>query len=178
MSEAAFQKKVKRWATARVASLPQRRPSLGRCHPERLAVLTGKILAGWIPWSNKNNTAKWMWSEFRREVDVTIGLKTVIDSEKVTLPLIVFELKTGAWLGTDELDKKSAVYGALRELYPWIYTVFVHEDIRERGMRFQNLLRNARQFNSVFSEWTPRTIALLGELVDHRVDYTLRYWRF
>ncbi|MBI5487413.1 MAG: hypothetical protein HY905_08775 [Deltaproteobacteria bacterium] len=109
---------------------------------------------------------------------MTIGLTTRIDSEEATLPLIAFELKTGARLGTDELDKKSAIYGALRELYPWVYTVFVHEDLSERGMRFQNLLRNARQFNSVFSEWSHRSIALLGELVDHRLDYALRYWRF
>lgn len=172
MRESQFQKKVTTWCRQHL------RQKLASDH--RLSVESSqKITTGWTPWSKENASGDWHWKAFDRELDVVIGLNITVEGAEMLLPLIVFELKTSDRLTTDELDKKSAIYGPLRELYPWIHTIFIHCDIHRRGMGFDYLYRNARQFDAIFTEWENKeTRALLGKLIDYQLEYLLEYWEF
>ncbi len=185
MSESAFRRSVVRWCEKHLQGLAIRRPSLAGCGEGRLTVTTARIYGGEIPWryGNRRYAADWVWKEFTRDVDVSIGIRVNTKYQKLNLgemviPIIVIELKSGGNLNSDELDKKSAIYGPLSEIYPWVHRVLVHEDMSRRGLGEAYIFRNARQFNTILTEWDDRTKEILGNLIDHQIDYLLCYWGF
>ena len=174
MSEKKFMKKVKDFFENAIQEY--RRSSSGRRGKSSpmLEVQSDKIYTGSIPW-RKTNT-KWEWANFSRQIDLTIGIKTQVESDEMLIPLLAIELKSGWAMNSDELDKKSAIYGPLRELYPWVHTVFIHEDISERNLGNQYLLRNGRHFSSIYTEWDARTQGLFKKLIHQQLEYQLDYW--
>jgi hypothetical protein len=175
MSEKDFQEIVVKWCDELINNYIEKNKL--KCGAERLIVSSKKVISGWQPWSWEQNPDKWHWMQFKRETDVLIGLNASIDSENLVIPLVALELKSGKFLNTDELDKKSAVYGGLRELYPWIYTIFLHEDISDRAMNEAHLLRNSRQFDSIFTSWDKESQELISRVITFKIDYLLKYWK-
>lgn len=181
VTEREFTEEVRRWCEARVRMF--RAESADAVDARALGRVCVKpncrLYHGAIPWSDDvDHPAAWDWHSFHREVDLMIGIKVQLAKEETYLPFLVMELKCGEVLNTDELDKKSAVYGALREIYPWVHCVFLHRDNRLRGMRETHVLRNARQFNTHLLVWDETTQRILGRLIDHQLDYLLSYWKF
>lgn len=140
----------------------------------RVDVTSEKIYTGSIPWSKNNR--KWEWKHFSRQIDVTIGIRVRLEGEETLIPLIAIELKSGWAMNSDELDKKSAIYGPLRELYPWVHTVFIHEDISKRNLGNDYLLRNGRHFNTIYTEWDKTTQGLFKKVILQQLEYQLEYW--
>ena len=140
-----------------------------------LEVRSMNLYTGSVPWWTEDR--KWEWKSFKRQIDVVIGIKAEIDGEEELIPLIVVELKSGKFLNTDELDKKSAIYGPLREVYPWVHTVFMHRNMKERNMDEVYLLRNARHFDTIYTEWDDRTKSLFEKLINQQLEYLLEYWK-
>ncbi|MGR6500403.1 hypothetical protein [Shewanella sp. Koi 1] len=132
------------------------------------------IYTGSMPWWNESRN--WKWETYKRQIDVVIGINAQIENKKYIVPLVTIELKSGLILNTDELDKKSAIYGGLKEVYPWVHTIFLHSDISERNMGMEYIMRNARQFDSIYTEWNDKTKALLQKIISYQLDYTLDYW--
>lgn len=145
---------------------------------DRVIVKRDKLNTGWLPYyPMKGNINKKIWLTFKREVDVLIGINEIIEEEKVFIPIIAIELKTASGsLGTDELDKKSAIYSKFHELYPWIHTVFIMKSNSSRKMAWGNILRNSRGFNSVFADWSDWTKDILSSTIQTRLKYALKYW--
>jgi hypothetical protein len=183
MSEREFQREVQAWCARylSVRAVKARQPKLARCKLDRLVVHPGRLGTGWVPWAPTRNHSEWVWYDISREVDLTIGLSvtmrhvegTSMPSPRV-LPLVAIELKSGAGINMDEIDKKSAIYGPLVETYPWVHRVFLHEDMRRRTEFY--LLRNARQFDTVLNRWDARSKGILARVIDHQLDYLLGYW--
>lgn len=174
MSEKEFTKKVIEFSKAVIQEYSKsaiRRK--GKSLP-KVVVTSEKIYTGSIPWLKNNR--EWEWKDFSRQIDVTIGIRVRIEGEENLMPLIAIELKSGWAMNSDELDKKSAIYGPLRELYPWVHTVFIHEDISERNLGSDYLLRNGRHFNTIYTEWDRRTQVLFKKLIHHQLEYQLEYW--
>ena len=146
----------------------------GKKNFPRIRVESARIYTGSVPWWESKRD--WKWKHFKRQVDVVIGIDAIIDEEDELIPLIAIELKAGKNLNTDELDKKGAIYGPLRELYPWVHTVFMHADMRERNMDPVYLLRNGRHFNTIYTEWDQVTKDLFRKLVYQQLEYLLEYW--
>ena len=178
MSEAEFNEKVLEWAEKAVRSAPERHKRLARCKLDRIEVKSTTVLAATMPWCENSHDTAWVMKPFRRQIDVVVGLAVELDGKPDLLPIVVVELKAGPNLNTDELDKKSAIYGPLRERYPWVFTVFLHEDYSERGGREEYLLRNGRQFDAIFTEWNKKTQEMLRDIIDQRLLYMLWYWEF
>lgn len=175
MSEAKFQEKVIYWCR-NVVDNYKRKSSV--CSADRLSVESRKLITAWQPWSSNIGSSDWKWLPYSRQIDVVIGINVEIDGVKNLLPLVVIELKSGARLNSDELDKKSAIYGALREIYPWIHTVFLHEDMAERNLGEAYTLRNGRQFDTIFTEWSDHSMKLLEAQIEWQLQYMLEYWGF
>lgn len=176
MREADFREAVVKWCRRVVADYKKSKGS-DKMGLDRLRVDGSlRLITGWQPWSKDANHNEWFWKEFKREIDVVIGITVVIDEIPSVLPLVVIELKSGSVLNSDELDKKSAIYGPLRELYPWVHTVFLHEDMTQRNLGEDYLLRNGRQFDSVFTEWKGQSKKLLKRLILWKLDYSIGYW--
>ncbi|WP_045407328.1 hypothetical protein [Vibrio jasicida] len=146
-----------------------------RTHMPPLVVGAYKVNAGSIPWWEGER--RWKHKQFKRQIDVVIAIDADFDGKKELIPLIAVELKAGSYLNTDELDKKSAIYGPLREVYPWVHTVFIHGDNNERNMGEAYLFRNGRHFNSIFTEWDTQSQKLFKNLIHHHLEYCLDYWR-
>ena len=142
---------------------------------DRLTVGSQKIYSGAIPEWQENN--HWQWITFERQIDVVVGLKVTLNGVAKTIPLIAIELKSGTWLNTDELDKKSAIYGSLKELYPWIHTVFIMKSNKDRGITQKVILRNGRQFNTIYTDWDEQTQKLLTTLISQQLEYLIEYWQ-
>lgn len=132
------------------------------------------IRTGSIPWWTESR--KWKWQEYKRQIDLVIGIEATVDKKKMVIPLIAIELKSGKYLNTDELDKKSAIYGSLKETYPWVHTIFLHADLEERNMGLAYVMRNSRQFDTVFTEWNESTQTLMKKLIKFKLEYFLEYW--
>lgn len=143
-----------------------------------MKVKSSRIYSGRIPWSYLTNSEEWIWKEFKRQIDIVIGLDIKIENKPFFLPLIIMELKTGSSLSTDELDKKSEIYGLLRETYPWIHTIFLHEDLNIRGLGYDYLFRNTRQFDTILIDWKKESKVLLSKLINFQLEYLLTYWEF
>jgi hypothetical protein len=123
---------------------------------------------GWTPFPSR---AGWTWEGFPRELDVVIGRTVDVEGEKSFALMLAVELKVDAVsLNTVELDKKSATYGALREVYRWVHTVLLFRGNTHRHMTSRSLLRNARGFDTLFREWSAQTEALFRNLPRHRLD--------
>ena len=119
---------------------------------------------------------EWKW--FRREIDIVIGIEAQFeDGEKELIPLMAIELKMGGpRFFTDELAKKSAIYGSLKEMYPWVHTVLIAYSFRE-NLGGPSILRNARQFDTIAKpEWEKTTQKMLKKLIDQQLEYLLKYW--
>jgi hypothetical protein len=176
MSEALFRAEVEKWCWSVISEYIKSTVSAETQGLGRLCVENLRLITGWQPWSSEANPSAWFWKEFKREIDVVVGLRVEIDEGPNVLPLVAIELKSGSTLNSDELDKKSAIYGPLRELYPWVHTVFLHEDLSQRNLGEDYLFRNGRQFDSIFTEWNGRSKALLKRLLLWKLDYLIGYW--
>ena len=130
------------------------------------------------PWSDYQYSQNWKFDKIKREIDVVIGLRVMIEKQKTVIPLIAIELKSSLYLSTDELDKKSAIYGPLREIYPWVTTIFIHKDMDERNMNDKFLFRNARQFDKIITEGNKQGKELLRKVIDVELEYIIDYWAF
>lgn len=176
MNEANFNRKLTQWCAKVVTKYTK---NMGEKKKEldltTLVVRSANIYTGHIP--TRKHEKEWKWKKFARQIDVVIGREVQVEGENIIVPLIAIELKAGKSLSSDELDKKSAIYGPLRELYPWVHTIFLHHDISERNLGSDYLLRNARHFNTIYTEWNKRTQALLKNLIFQQLDYQLGYWK-
>jgi len=121
------------------------------------------------------------WNTFDREVDLAVGVS--VEHGELTgqfVPLLAIELKSQSF-NSDELDKKSAIYGALREVYPWIGRVFIHYDQTSlRALADDYLFRNGRNFDLILNEWlqTSGSEEVLQGYILHTLRYCLGYWEF
>lgn len=174
MNESDFQLIMLGWCEAVVADYKAQHQEQSDLKLDRLIVKSCEIDSGAIPW-HKNDI--WKWCPFPRQIDIVIGLQISLENVLTIIPLIAMELKAGEKLNTDELDKKSAIYGPLQEYYPWVHTVFIHQDMTARNMGDQYLLRNGRHFNTIYRHWNEATQALLKKLIHQQLEYQLEYWR-
>lgn len=174
MDERSFSQLMVDWCKSVVADYKARHIEQSMLELDRLIVESREKYSGAIPWRTKNRV--WSWHPFPRQIDTVIGLKILLENKSTIIPLMVIELKAGENLNTDELDKKSAVYGPLRELYPWVHTVFIHQDITSRNIGDAYLLRNLRHFNTIYRHWNETTQALLRKLIYQQLEYQLEYW--
>ena len=83
---------------------------------QHLFIGSSHIYTGSMPWWTERESS-WKWQHFKRQVDLVIGISDKIDGETELIPLIAGEVKLSTDVNTAELDKKSAIYGPLRELY-------------------------------------------------------------
>jgi hypothetical protein len=141
-----------------------------------IVVSSDSVLTGSHPWWDDDR--HWYMQDYKRQIDTLIAIKADIkDGGSKLIPIIAGELKSGCNLNTDELDKKSAIYGSLRELYPWVCTFFAYSDNTLRGMKDCTFMRNGRQFDVILTEWDDRTQKLLRQMILFRLEYALDYWR-
>lgn len=175
-TEKEFNEQVIRWVQNWLSEATTRNPVLDGQAIGRLSVGSQQVLTGWCPWSDSSYSEEWTWKSFRRQLDVVVGIEAEVDGEPISIPILAIELKVNPGLNTDEMDKKSAIYGPLRELYPWIHTVFLHEGFGDRSP--VHILRNTRQFETILTEWNTDTQQILGRIIDHQIDYLIRYWQF
>jgi hypothetical protein len=145
----------------------------------RLIVKTANLITALQPWSDECSSTDWYLSKFNRQIDVVIGLQVNTEEHEISLiPLIAIELKSTNVLNTDELDKKSAIYGSLREVYPWIHTIILNRDNQVRKLGEKFWVRNARQFDTVITDWNDESKIILREIIYTKLKYLLDYWKF
>lgn len=175
MSETDFNIEILEWCRGTVKEYQDANAEKAELELHRLTVTNKPVYTGAIPsWREAN---AWTWCRFNRQMDAVIGLRVSLDGDETVIPLIATELKAGRWLNTDELDKKSAIYGPLRESYPWVHTVFLHEDMQARGMGQDYLMRNGRHFDTIYTDWNETTQRLFRTLIFQQLEYQLEYWQ-
>jgi len=139
-----------------------------------------QCITGFQAWPEATPQTWRLWPA-TRQVDVVLGMDVAFAAGvgEGIVPCLAIELKTGKNLNTDELDKKSAVYSALREVFPWVRTVFLLQSNSERNMGWYTMMRNARRFDLVLSDWSSKkTKEVLRNEIQHHLNYVLNYWDF
>lgn len=174
ISEAEFREQVRRcldgWVKTWAASIKS------EASRNRFVVGQGRLLVGHTAWWDNKSYDQWKWVPSQREIDLFVGLKVTLEDKEHIVPLVAIELKTGR-NNTDDFDKKSAIYGSFRDIYPFVKTVLMVFDYEGRG--YAQLHRNGREFDYILSGWTNnrkgQTAKVLEGIVKSQLDYFI-YW--
>ncbi len=173
MNEHKFNLKLRKWCKKILDEAIQKNTIKSETLKE-ITITSSNIYTGSIPWwSNMNSD--WHWKQFNRQIDLVIGIPTQIDNQNVLVPLLACELKLNSDLNSDELDKKSAIYGPLKEIYPLIHTVLIFNNSQRENEEY--ILRNARQFNTIYTSWDSDSKKLFKKLILQQLEYQLDYWK-
>lgn len=173
ISEEDFRKQVRGyldgWVTAWASDI---KPTASR---DRFHVGQGKILVGHTAWWDGKSYDEWKWVPSQREIDLFVGLKVKLEGAEHVVPLVAIELKTGR-NNTDDFDKKSSIYGALKDVYPFVKTVLMVHDYEGRG--YVQLFRNGREFDYILSGWTNNRKGQTTKMLEHIVHSQLNYFLY